>query len=96
MPNVVTRYAPSPTGEQHVGGARTALFNWLLARNTGGKFLLRIEDTDRARSTQSAVDSMFRDLQWIGYDWDNDGSVMFQSGRVSTYDRLIAELMERG
>ncbi|MEM8874246.1 MAG: glutamate--tRNA ligase [Planctomycetota bacterium] len=96
MSQIVTRYAPSPTGEQHVGGARTALFNWLLARNTGGKFYLRIEDTDQARSTQSSVESLLRDLKWIGYDWDNADDLMYQSKRVPIYDKLISELMERG
>ena len=66
MPTVVTRFAPSPTGYLHVGGARTALFNWLLARHTGGQFLLRIEDTDLARSTEDATRQLLSDLQWWG------------------------------
>src|SRR4028119_800937 len=64
------RYAPSPTGMLHVGGVRTALFNWLFARKNGGTFVLRIEDTDLARSTQESVDQLERSLRWIGLDWD--------------------------
>ena len=74
---IVTRFAPSPTGFLHIGGARTALFNWLLARHYGGKFVLRIEDTDRERSTQEAVDAIFRGLQWLGITWDEEP--VFQS-----------------
>ncbi len=69
---VVTRFAPSPTGYLHIGGARTALFNWLFARGRGGRFLLRIEDTDRARSTPAASDAILRGLTWLGLDWDGD------------------------
>ncbi len=69
---VVTRFAPSPTGYLHIGGARTALFNWLYARGRGGKFLLRIEDTDRARSTPEATQAIFRGLTWLGLDWDGE------------------------
>ncbi len=68
----VTRFAPSPTGYLHIGGARTALFNWLYARGRGGKFLLRIEDTDRARHTQDAVDAILNGMSWLGIDWDGD------------------------
>ena len=64
-PSVVTRFAPSPTGYLHIGGARTALFNWLYARHTGGKFLIRVEDTDRERSTPAAVDAIFEGLDWL-------------------------------
>ena len=67
---VVTRFAPSPTGFLHIGGARTALFNWLFARHHGGKFLLRIEDTDKARSTKEAIDAILDGMQWLGLDWD--------------------------
>jgi glutamyl-tRNA synthetase len=70
------RFAPSPTGYLHVGGARTALFNWLLARRAGGTFLLRIEDTDRARSTDESTRAIFEGLQWLGLDWDEE--VVFQ------------------
>jgi glutamyl-tRNA synthetase len=74
---VVTRFAPSPTGFLHIGGARTALFNWLFARHHGGRFLLRIEDTDRARSTQAAVDAILDGLSWLGLDWDGDAISQF-------------------
>jgi glutamyl-tRNA synthetase len=70
---VVTRFAPSPTGFLHIGGARTALFNWLFARHHGGKFLLRIEDTDLKRSTPEAVEAIYEGLRWLGLDWDGDG-----------------------
>ena len=66
MKKVVTRFAPSPTGFLHIGGARTALFNWLFARHHGGQFLIRIEDTDRKRSNQEAVDAIFDGLEWLG------------------------------
>ena len=67
---VVTRFAPSPTGYLHIGGARTALFNWLLARKTGGKFILRIEDTDLKRNTPTATQQVISDLRWLGINWD--------------------------
>ena len=70
MPKVVTRFAPSPTGYLHIGGARTALFNWLYARHHGGQYLLRIEDTDRARSTDSAIEAIFDGLSWLGLEGD--------------------------
>src|SRR5581483_3119418 len=68
---VITRFAPSPTGYLHVGGARTALFSWLLARHNGGKYFLRIEDTDTARSTPEATRQLLEDLRWLGLHWDN-------------------------
>ena len=74
---VVTRFAPSPTGYLHIGGARTALFNWLYARHTGGRFLLRIEDTDRARSTPEATAAIFEGLTWLGLDWDGEAVSQF-------------------
>src|SRR5206468_12660601 len=92
---VVTRFAPSPTGYLHVGGARTALFNWLLARHTGGKFLLRIEDTDLARSTEDATRQLLEDLQWLGLKWDNE-QLVYQSRRLDVYNRIIDELVARG
>ncbi len=92
---VVTRFAPSPTGYLHVGGARTALFNWLLARHTGGRFLLRIEDTDVARSTQQACDQLIDDLRWLGLGWDN-AELVYQSRRIEIYNRIIDELIARG
>ena len=73
---VITRFAPSPTGFLHIGGARTALFNWLYARKRGGKMLLRIEDTDRERSTREAIDAILDGLKWLGLDWD--GEVIYQ------------------
>ena len=75
---VVTRFAPSPTGFLHIGGARTALFNWLFARHHGGTFLLRIEDTDRARSTEAAVEAILDGLKWLGLDWDGDAVSQFE------------------
>jgi glutamyl-tRNA synthetase len=91
---VVTRFAPSPTGFLHIGGARTALFNWLYARHTGGKFLIRIEDTDRARSTKEAVDAIFQGLDWLGLH--GDGEVVFQHTREQRHKEVVAELMARG
>ncbi len=86
------RFAPSPTGYLHVGGARTALFNWLWARKTGGKFLLRIEDTDKARSTEESTAAIFHGLEWLGLDWDED--VVFQGANVDRHkadaERLVA------
>ncbi len=76
---VVTRFAPSPTGMLHIGSARTALFNWLYARGRGGKFLLRVEDTDRARSTPEATAAIYAGLKWLGIDWDGDATSQFQS-----------------
>jgi hypothetical protein len=78
---VVTRFAPSPTGFLHIGGARTALFNWLYARHTGGKFLLRIEDTDRVRSTEAAIGEILDGLRWLELDWD--GEPVFQFVRAT-------------
>src|SRR6476620_5131663 len=91
---IVTRFAPSPTGYLHVGGARTALFSWLLARHYGGRYLLRIEDTDLARSTQASVDTLLEDLQWLGLERDN-AELMFQSKRVHIYNAIIDDLMKR-
>src|SRR5688500_12811679 len=92
---VITRFAPSPTGYLHVGGARSALFAWLLARHHGGQFLLRIEDTDLARSTQQAVDQLLDDLRWLGLQWDNDPPVV-QSKRLDRYNAVIEDLIARG
>jgi glutamyl-tRNA synthetase len=90
----VTRFAPSPTGFLHIGGARTALFNWLLARHCGGKFLLRIEDTDRERSTLKAVDAIFDGLRWLGIDWDEEP--VFQFSRVHHHVELAEKLVREG
>src|SRR5271170_6937104 len=92
---IITRFAPSPTGYLHVGGARTALFSWLLARHEGGQFLLRIEDTDLARSTEESVRSVLEDLRWLGLNWDN-AELVYQSKRVEIYNRIIDDLMARG
>ena len=93
-PGVVTRFAPSPTGFLHIGGARTALFNWLYARHHGGRFLLRIEDTDRARSTQAAIDAILDGMKWLGLDWD--GEAWLQSQFADRHSQVAHELLERG
>ncbi len=87
---VVTRFAPSPTGFLHIGGARTALFNWLYARGRGGRMLLRIEDTDRERSTQAAIDAILDGLEWLGLDWDGD--TVYQFSRSARH-REVAEML---
>jgi glutamyl-tRNA synthetase len=94
MQPIVTRFPPSPTGYLHVGGARTALFNWLYARHTGGRFVLRIEDTDTRRSTQASVDAIFEALEWLGIDWD-DGPY-FQTQRLDVYKEHIQKLLDTG
>ena len=91
---VVTRFAPSPTGFLHIGGARTALFNWLFARHHGGKFLLRIEDTDRARSTKEAIDAILDGMRWLGLDWD--GHEYYQSQFWARHAEVAHMLLERG
>ncbi len=91
---VVTRFAPSPTGYLHIGGARTALFNWLYARHFGGKFLLRIEDTDRARSTQGAIDAILDGMRWMGLDWD--GPEVFQFARMDRHAEVANQLLAGG
>jgi glutamyl/glutaminyl-tRNA synthetase len=93
--NIVTRFAPSPTGYLHVGGARTALFNWLFSRHSGGRFLLRIEDTDLARSTEEATRQLLEDLRWLGLQWDN-AELVYQSKRLPIYTRIIDDLLARG
>ena len=103
------RFAPSPTGYLHIGGARTALFNWLFARHHGGKFILRIEDTDTQRNSQEAIDVILRGLSWLGLDWDEgpttgdtacasrgDRGPYFQSRRGEIYARRIQELRDKG
>ncbi|HEX6603410.1 MAG TPA: glutamate--tRNA ligase [Sphingomicrobium sp.] len=91
---VVTRFAPSPTGYLHIGGARTALFNWLFARHHGGKFLLRIEDTDRVRSTKEAIDAILDGMRWLGLDWD--GHEYYQSQFWSRHAEIAHRLLDRG
>ena len=92
--NVVTRFAPSPTGFLHIGGARTALFNLLIARHHGGRFLLRIEDTDKARSTQPAIDAILDGMRWMGLDWDGD--VVFQSERAARHVEVANAMLASG
>jgi glutamyl-tRNA synthetase len=90
----VLRFPPSPTGYLHIGGARTALFNWLYAKHTGGSFILRIEDTDRARSTKEAVDAILNGLNWLNLDWD--GQVTYQFARSDQHRRVAEELLRLG
>jgi glutamyl-tRNA synthetase len=94
MKQIITRFPPSPTGYLHVGGARTAIFNWLYARHTNGKFVLRIEDTDVKRSSQASVDAIFEALQWLGIDWDE--GPYFQTGRFEIYREYIQKLITAG
>ncbi|WP_264688428.1 glutamate--tRNA ligase [Wolbachia endosymbiont (group A) of Sympetrum striolatum] len=94
MPDVVTRFAPSPTGFLHIGGARTALFNWLYARHHGGRFLLRIEDTDRKRLTQEAIDAIIEGLKWLGVSYD--GEIVYQSKRIERHKEVANLLVEKG
>ncbi len=96
------RFAPSPTGNLHVGNARTALFNWLLARGSGGRFILRIEDTDVERSSSAAESSIYDDLRWLGLDWDEGPDIggergpYRQSERLDLYHRHADRLLEQG
>ncbi|WP_417688630.1 glutamate--tRNA ligase [Pseudidiomarina sp.] len=89
---VVTRFAPSPTGYLHVGGARTALYSWLVAKAAGGKFVLRIEDTDRERSTQPAIDAILEGMEWLGLNWDE--GPFYQTKRFDRYQHYIDKLLE--
>ncbi len=91
---VVTRFAPSPTGYLHIGGARTALFNWLYSRHTGGKMLLRIEDTDRERSTEPAIEAIKNGLKWLGLDWH--GEAVSQYSRADRHREVVGELLKAG
>jgi glutamyl-tRNA synthetase len=91
---VITRFAPSPTGYLHIGGARTALFNYLFAKHHNGKFLLRIEDTDKERSSNQATEAIFSGLRWLGLDWDGD--VIFQSQRNDLYKETALNLLQAG
>ncbi|MDB5656167.1 MAG: glutamate--tRNA ligase [Tardiphaga sp.] len=91
---IVTRFAPSPTGFLHIGGARTALFNWLYARGRGGKMLLRIEDTDRERSTEPAIGAILEGLKWLGIDWDDD--TVYQFARAGRHREVAEQLLAEG
>lgn len=94
MSQIVTRFAPSPTGFLHIGGARTALFNWLYAKAKGGRMLLRIEDTDRQRSTDAAIDAIIEGLSWMGLTWD--GEVVYQFARADRHRAAVEEMLARG
>ena len=94
MDQIVTRFPPSPSGYLHIGGARTALFNWLYARANNGKFILRIEDTDKARSTEESVAAILESLEWLGIDWDE--GPYFQSERADIHKEYIEKLVEQG
>src|SRR5262252_5435205 len=91
---VIARFAPSPTGFLHIGGARTALFNWLYARSRGGKMLLRIEDTDRERSTQAAIEAILDGLTWLGITWDGDA--VYQFSRSARHREIAEQLLASG
>ena len=94
MTKVRTRFAPSPTGDLHIGGARTALFNWLLARHAQGIFILRIEDTDVARSTQESIQVILDAMTWLGMDWDE--GPFYQTQRMSFYQEVAEKLLKEG
>ena len=94
MEQIITRFPPSPTGYLHVGGARTAIFNWLYARHMNGRFVLRIEDTDTQRSTQASVDAIFDALQWLNIDWDE--GPYFQTQRFDIYNEYLKKLIDSG
>ena len=91
--NYIFRFAPSPTGFLHVGGARTAIFNWLMARKYNGKFLIRIEDTDRARSTKESIEQIFDSLKWFDLFWDDEP--VFQSSRLERHIEVVHELLNK-
>src|SRR5215207_7349446 len=88
------RFPPSPTGALHIGNARTALYNWLLARGSGGQLVLRIEDTDRERSTQENVDLIFESLDWLGIDWD-EGPI-YQTANAERHAEVVQQLLDSG
>src|SRR5215468_9857121 len=94
MAKIRTRFAPSPTGMLHIGGARTALFNYLFARHYGGTFKLRIEDTDKARNTPENVQALIDGLHWLNLSWDGD--IVFQSQRETRHREVAEELLKRG
>jgi len=92
--STITRFAPSPTGYLHLGGARTALFNWIFSKKFNGKFLLRIEDTDKSRLNKKALSAIFEGLKWLGIIWDDD--VIYQSNRNKEYREVVAQLLQEG
>ena len=92
--SIITRFAPSPTGMLHIGGARTALFNYLFAKSTDGKFLLRIEDTDLQRSTKESVDAIFNGLKWLGIDYDDEP--IYQMSRVDKHIAAAKSMIAQG
>jgi len=94
MSGIITRFPPSPSGYLHVGGARTALFNWLYARHTGGRFVLRFEDTDTERSSQDYVDAILESLEWLGIDWDE--GPYYQTRRFNVYREYVQKLLDSG
>ena len=94
MPGIITRFPPSPTGYLHLGGARTAIFNWLYARRMKGRFVLRFEDTDIERSSQEYVDAILESLEWLGIDWDE--GPYFQTRRFPVYREYIQRLLDTG
>ncbi|VAW93558.1 Glutamyl-tRNA synthetase, partial [hydrothermal vent metagenome] len=89
-----TRFAPSPTGYLHIGGARTALYSWLHARKHGGRFVLRIEDTDRERSTTESVNAILEGMTWLGLEYDE--GPFYQTDRFARYNEVIQQLMDKG
>src|SRR6187551_1260734 len=100
--SVRTRFAPSPTGYLHIGGVRTALFNWLFARQHGGQFLLRVDDTDQQRNVEAALAPILHGFRWLGLEWDEGPEVggphtpYFQSQRTARYQEAVDELFRRG
>src|SRR5579883_3389154 len=101
-PMVRTRFAPSPTGYLHIGGVRTALFNWLFARKHGGQFILRIDDTDQQRNVAEALQPILHGFRWLGLNWDEGAEVggpcgpYYQSQKLERYQQAVRELVERG
>ena len=91
---VITRFAPSPTGYLHIGGLRTALYNWLWARKNSGKFLLRIEDTDLSRNSDDALEAILKAFDWVGMSYD--GEPIYQSKRFDIYKKYIQQLLDEG
>ena len=94
MSKVATRFAPSPTGPLHIGGVRTALFNWLFAKNKGGNFLLRIEDTDKERSKKEYQTQIIQSLKWIGINYDSNEYI--QSTKISGHVKIVEDLLKKG